>query len=119
MDDATIATTLYITILSLIICAGSTFSIFFYKQQKPMTNSGIFIITLAVIDIFFAILVAPQYLLRGPFAWYFKRRGSLYYFELIFGGTVEFVVLSYLFILTAMALDRTNAVWRPYRYVTR
>ena len=116
--DFTTEIAIYSIILALIIClacTGSIFTIYFYRKQKPMTNGGIFILTLASLDIFAVLVFAPQYLLV-PTRASFRKHGLTYYTSRLYAVTLECVVLSYLFILTAVALDRLIAVWRPFSY---
>ena len=104
-----------IFIIAVLAYTGSIFSIYFYVRQKPQTNSGLFIITLSILDIFATTFLLPQHLLFIELVSdNFKRNGLYFYPGRIYGVTLLFVVLSYLFILTCIALDRVNAVWRPF-----
>ena len=74
----------------------------------------IFIIALAILDIFASVVVAPQI----PFADYYidlYRRGNAVPIEMFF-LVLPFLIMSYLFILTSIAVDRAVAVLKPYSY---
>ena len=106
-----------ILIIAVLIYTGCIFSIYFYARQKPQTNSGLFIITLSFLDLFAATFLLPQQLLFTELVFdYFEEKGYTLYTGRIYGATLIFVVLSYLFILTCIALDRVKAVWQPFSF---
>ena len=95
------------------IC-GNTLVLYVYLRKKPFNVGNMFIITLAVLDIYAAIVIPPQFAMIHYFierALYqdFWRRKMVLYFLL----TVLFL---YLEILVSIALDRVWAVFAPYSY---
>ena len=110
---------IYIICLIIIIflaLPGSIFSIYFYAKQKPIKVGGLYIITLAIMDMFAALFVAPQFLTVGAFIKAVRAAGYEMQMNLLFVTSITFLVVAYLFVLTAIALDRAYAVFRPFRY---
>ena len=112
-----------LTILAHIICvagiiilslSGSIFSIYYYSKKKTMTKASTFIISLAILDVFAMILVV-----QIPFLSYYSYLRDFHGYiwpRVIFYSLTRFVMVSYLLILTSIAVDRVYAVYRPFDY---
>ena len=115
MDSLELATHIICVIIIVVFClSGSSFTIYFYSKKKPVNVGRIFIIALALLDIFASVVVAPQI----PFADYYIElfeRGKVVPIDLFF-LVLPFLIMSYLFILTSIAVDRAVAVLKPYSY---
>ena len=87
---------------------GSAFSIYFYANKKPKTVGGLFIIALAILDIFSCIVVPPLI----PIKVYKKNH---IFMEILF-FLLPLMINVYLLTLTTIAIDRAVAVLRPFAY---
>ena len=110
-----------LTMLAHIVCvagiivlslSGSMFSIYDYSKKTLMSKASTFIISLAILDVFAMVVVVQihfllQYRHLREFHGYIWPR-------VVFRSTTRFVMVSYLLILTSIALDRVYAVYRPF-----
>ena len=115
----------HLTILGHIVCvagivflslSGSIFSIYHYSRKKPLSKASTFIISLAILDMF-AMFVAVQI----PVFLQYKRLNDIHGITWPIQGLISigsFVMLSYLFILSSIAVDRVYAVCLPFKYNT-
>ena len=113
----------YLTILAHINCvagimflslSGSMFSIYYYSKKKPMTKASTFIVSLAILDVFAMIVVV-----QIPFMRYYRHLRDVHGYmwpRMVFRSITRFLMISYLLILTSIAVDRVYAVYRPYEY---
>ena len=100
-----------IVILSVL---GSGFSIYFYANKKPITVGRIFIIALAMLDIFASDVVTPQIVLHEYYSKLWDY-GITFPMDMLL-VVLPFTVIAYLLILTSIAVDRAIAVLRPFAY---
>ena len=115
MDNLeSIAHIICVTIIVIFGVSGSTFSIYFYASKKPITVGRIFIIALSILDMFASAVVAPQIQLDAYYTRLWES-GTIWPMETFF-ICLPFVIISNLFLLTSIALDRAVAVLRPYDY---
>ena len=93
---------------------GSAFTIYFNVNKDKLTVGRIFIIGLAILDIFASLSLTPQCPLIGYYR-HMRKHGDSTYLDMFFILLV-FVMFTYLTILTAIAVDRAVAVCRPFTY---
>ena len=91
--------------------AGNALVLFVYGKDKKLTGR-IYIVCLAVIDLFACLVVLPQL----PVSAVADQFPSLRIFEMVYAIQAVVLVQSYLFAQTAMALDQFVAVYYPFKH---
>ena len=118
IDDFEQPAELHISVITTIITLsllGNSFIIYFYSRRaKPFKPGYIFILTIAIVDIFASVCISPQFAFLKIFIM-LRRAGDRRLRDMFFVMFI-FVELFYITLLDCMAIDRFLAVFRPFTY---
>ena len=97
----------------LISIIGNSFVLFIFTKQINNKNAGnVYIIALAILDLLMSLLVLPQFPFLND---YMNNQSYIKYKDICF-ATMESIIVCYLCIVIAMAIERANAVFRPFSF---
>ena len=109
---------LHIVVVAIVVITGSfcNGAILYIQHKKPNRNEmDIYTIALASVDLFVCLVLGPQYPFLGAYIKQYNK-GNIFALRQLF-TCAEFAFLMTLGVLTAIALIRVNAVFRPFTFV--
>ena len=90
--------------------------ILYIHMHKPLKEADIYIIALAFVDLFACIVICPQYPFLNEYSDAYMGINTFALVQLM--GLMRLCYEIYLGLLTAIALNRVHAVFRPYTFTS-